>query len=420
MTEPSPTFPPTSTPAGRIIDAQIDLGERFTDQAFCQSFLGFAAWTIVGPETPDAEVTATVHDAMYGRTGEILVERCRTAAREATAYRISPDMVALALHTADTLDESDVVDLDMAPAEYGFARLEVPLPSVRENGAITPVNWMLWYPYDAPGQPRSVVAWLFHDLNEHDLPFLRGDDELGEEGFKAWHRTVGRWHPEWRTGLQHGKSVGPARSSYAARDMESDPHVIARGVAAVIIGEATAYADLNPARFLYGLWMLMAQPVTAVEAEPGDRPSRRRAARSDLVGPTKDGAVRLIALKREKATRKPSDPMEAPGVDDDVWDDTEAGRRSKVRWITRQHWRWQPYGPRKGVEHEHDFSDARAIGGIMTARCRREADPDVIEAGRDDGTGRCSATLKRILIDSYVKGPEGAPLKMTKKVYDVT
>ncbi|KQP62961.1 hypothetical protein [Nocardioides sp. Leaf285] len=412
------TFEPSHTSPAKIVDAQIDLHSRFADKDFQASFLGLVSWTMVAPDLPDEQVSATIAEVMYGRSGERLVASLTSALDQAPAYRISPDMVALALHTSDTLDESDIVDLDMAPSESGFVRLEVPLPSVREDGRVTPVTWLVWHPTEDPDFGRATTCFMFHDLFEHDLPWLR-EEEMGPQTYDQWRAKVGRWHPEWRTGLRHGDTVGPARYSYTARDLAPDPiRHISPGLISVLIGDAASYADLNPARFLYGLWMLMAQPVTSVEPEVADRPARRRASRSDLTGPTSEGAVRLIALRREKVKRAATGPD--PVDDDQDWDDTDEGRRSKVRWITRQHWRWQPYGPRKGVEHEHQFSDARASEGIMTSRCVLPADPDVVAAGRDDGTGRCAATVKRILIDAYVKGPQGAPLRFSKKVYDVT
>lgn len=116
-------------------------------------------------------------------------------------------------------------------------------------------------------------------------------------------------------------------------------------------------AATSGVRYAMALWMLLGQTITSVEDEEVDRAAARRAKRMNL-----PPRVTVIQLRRAKGSAK------ADGETMVEW---------HHRWITRGHWRWQ--------------------------RC-----------------GEGLLELRRIWISPYVKGPEGAPLKVSDKVYDLS
>lgn len=117
-----------------------------------------------------------------------------------------------------------------------------------------------------------------------------------------------------------------------------------------------AVPGTNVLRLVHALWLLLGQTVTVVEDEAVDRPARRRATRKNL--PPK---VTVIRLRRAEghARREGESHVE--------W---------QHRWIVRGHWRWQACGPNRSER-------------------------------------------RRIWIHPFVKGPEGAPLKQSEKVYSL-
>lgn len=113
----------------------------------------------------------------------------------------------------------------------------------------------------------------------------------------------------------------------------------------------------NDVRYIHALWLLLNQTVTRVEDEDVDRAARRRAGKMKL-----PSRVTVIRLRREVSSLG-----REPGESHVEW---------QHRWIVRGHWRWQAYGP-----------------------------------GRTE--------RRRIWINPFVKGPEGAPLKQSEKVYQL-
>lgn len=108
---------------------------------------------------------------------------------------------------------------------------------------------------------------------------------------------------------------------------------------------------------LLATWLLMGQPIVTVQAEPLPRQARRAYERMGNPVP----AVRVVRLRH---------PKQAPREDVE----TGTGREYRNRWVVRGHWRNQWYPSRQ----DH----------------------------------------RPVYVPSYVKGPEGAPLLTTDRVYD--
>jgi hypothetical protein len=113
--------------------------------------------------------------------------------------------------------------------------------------------------------------------------------------------------------------------------------------------------DLGVAAFLGAAWHLMAMPAVARSRDVQPRTGESRAAESVTV-PV--GQVRVVDARPMRTV--PADPEETAGSED-------SGRRYSTRWVVRGHWRQQAHG-----------------------------------------TGR--AQRRTQWIESYIKGPEDAPL----------
>ena len=117
----------------------------------------------------------------------------------------------------------------------------------------------------------------------------------------------------------------------------------------------------NNFRLIMALCMLMDQTIVVTSAERPNAYARRRAKERKL--PQSD--ITVVTLRR--AYRKEGDGHSVSH---------SANREWHHRWIVRGHWRWARVGP-----------------------------------GRQE--------TRRVWVSGHVKGPEGAPLRITTKVYDV-
>lgn len=124
---------------------------------------------------------------------------------------------------------------------------------------------------------------------------------------------------------------------------------------AVLAEGDTPTAFTNPQRYAHALWLMLNQTITSIREEHLTGPYKRRAQRENL--PAK---VTVVSLRRTEGARE-------VGESHVEW---------SHRWLVRGHWRWQAHGP-----------------------------------------GR--AERKRIWVNGFVKGPEGAPLKVSPKVYSL-
>lgn len=126
--------------------------------------------------------------------------------------------------------------------------------------------------------------------------------------------------------------------------------------AQILADGGTPHPHTNTIRYVHALWLLLNQTITDVREERPRKTAVRLARRMQL-----PGRVTVIQLRRTEAHREPGESLVA-------W---------SHRWVVRGHWRWQRVGP-----------------------------------------GR--AERVRIWIAPHVKGPEGMPLVVPDKVYDLS
>lgn len=125
-----------------------------------------------------------------------------------------------------------------------------------------------------------------------------------------------------------------------------------------------AVPSTSSCRYMHALWLMLNQTITAVENEEPERQARRAAQRMRI-----PAQVSVVRLRRQEYAVRPE------GESQVEW---------AHRWVVRGHWAWRKCGP------------------------------DLAGAVPYEGGHR-----RRLWVQPYVKGPEGKPLVVTDKVYQL-
>lgn len=362
---------------GEILDAQIDLLDRLE---------GDLTFKRVMHQWADLELTRRVTGA--GMIGDVdpdaVVTVLRNHVRGAEAYRVTHDMSIMLQHVASELDNTDQFLPDLAPSGCGFVCFDRPLPMLDVRGQQMLIHWLVWGPAsfreNYGGSRTGTMYWTFNDTwREPDEVAQRQEREWEAEGIpeeqrEAFRRAVGRWglvgtdmgFPEQRMGPMILSPGEEQRAKLLAEGVEAQP-------------------GTNVLRYLHALWLLLGQTISRVEPEVPDRKAARRAIRKKL-----PPRVTVIRLRREASSEgRP---------------EGESMVEWAHRWIVRGHPRWQPYGPRT-ADHTHVLGPHQVgASGKPERWCVYEG---------------CEHHVARIFIHPYEKGPEGAPLVQSKKVYSL-
>lgn len=374
-----------------VLDAQVDLIERLGEPTFRGQITNMVSSALGGMDEAYHDLRMATNarekarareeirhwEQQYASAPDLLLRHLKAS----YAYRVSHDMSLMVEHAASMIDDTDQFLPALAPTGCGIARFDSPLRYTDIQGKIMLVHWMVWGP--AAGRMRQTnetidggtAVWMFNDTwsqPDEVQQEIIADAAHEEDGIKAeFLRRMGRWATIGVTVLFPGQRFGPA----TAMPPESQ--------AARLLAEGREpMPGTNPNRFIQALWMLLNQTITKVEREEAERPARRRAKRMGL-----PSEVTVVRLRREEGAYEP----------------TETEVEWQHRWIVRQHWRWQPYGSRR-ADHAHVYGPIEVESGTLVQRCVHEG---------------CENHLTRIIINPYVKGPEGAPLKQSEKVYSL-
>jgi hypothetical protein len=375
----------------QILDAHGDLLSRLDDNLFQGAMGALIAGQVAG-KIPPAIDTAT-RDRLAMDAALSFSRSLRGAVRGAEAYRVTEDMVDLLTFAADSLEADDTWDRSLAPTGCGIVRFDKPVSLGEWKTDGVSASWLIWGPgdYGDDGKVRTYTYWLTDSAND---PFIEWVVGKGKDAARAEkiRRIVGPWSLIGWDSFPDGRSLGEPRIDGRTNDAESGARMVASILSdepsrlATRLARLTAHADrldaalagdgdvddidleaidadvavdpldmANDARLVHALWLLLGQTITTLHDEPIDRHARKRAVRKGL-----PPRVTTVALRRAE-----SRPAEG-----------ESHVQWQHRWITRGHWRWQPCG-----------------------EGRRER--------------------RRIWIAPFVKGPEGAPLKQSEKLYDL-
>jgi hypothetical protein len=362
-----PIAPPAKAifemPASMLLDARSDLLAKLDEDKFARQ-VAFMVASQAGA-TPANGVIHDV-DAADAEAKRHLpaVGILKNHLRVAEVYRVSPDMASMIQYAASQLDETDLIDISLAPTGCGIVRFDQPLPVKEIRGKTMLINWLVWGPltaYDKDlGRENSGIAlWAFNDTvstpDDTHLEMLEQSAKMGGPSAEWYNNFVGRFATIGIDLMRDGRALGPHMQPPSARQMME---VLAEGVPAP--GPGT-----NTMRYAHALWLMLNQTVTKIEDEQVERPARRRAYKAHL-----PSTVTVIRLRREVSTM--------------AREHGESSVEWQHRWITRGHWRWQVVG-----EHYP--------GAVETDKGYRA----------------------RIWINPFIKGPEGAPIKQSDKIYSL-
>jgi hypothetical protein len=282
------------------------------------------------------------------------------ALRVAHTYRVSHDMSMLVEQAAKGLDDLSQFNRKWAPSGVGFVAFDRPLPVREVRGKVMLIHFLVWGPVSTTNIGYGGTATLISTFNDR----WRQADQVDEE-MHAHYDEIRPGSYEKVTRILGRWAACGNEPAFDGQRMGPALQIPSEEYVKRIEEEGeTAHSTTNVIRYVHALWMMMNQTVARVEDEHIDRKARRRAEKHRL--PPK---VTVIKLRRETGERK-------EGQSDIEW---------QHRWMVKGHHRWQVCGP------NHPFAE--------------EVAPGVFRAW--------------IWIDPYEKGPDGAPLIQSEKVYSL-
>lgn len=295
------------------------------------------------------------------REGKRIASVLPTAVQVSSAYYIEPDMTDLIVFSSAGMDETDVFRYDELPTECGFAYFEKPLIIRDVRGADLFVNGLLWFStrnYD-PATKTERSGTMFMMLNDH----FTTPDDIAREIMAG--RNIRFGYEIYRAVMGRWGVIG---FEMLYDNMQIGPPIATADLAKLAEIEAeglVAHEFTNIRRQVHAFWLMLGQTITKVSESEIPRSFARRAKKAKL-----PARVTVIRLRRHKS------PDKGLGETAVEW---------SHRWWSRGYWRWQP------VSEHHALAEP-------------------------DGEGGWKA---RLWVRGSVKGPEGKPLVITSKVYDL-
>lgn len=300
-----------------------------------------------------------IHDDKGKIDGEVIAKTLAQLLTMAETFYVSTDMALVAEAASHGLDETDQFTHDMWPSDNGFLLFERGFEVQDVWGRPVITNALAWQRRSNQGQPGTML-WEFGMVGDDRDPLtLSMTPEQQQDLVNKLGTRLTLGHTAW---LQDGYHVGPAVAP--TPEKYQNPEYYDAEIES-LMGDYRSQGPMpvagNPGRVILALLMLMQQKIA--RKEPYDlKPRNPKRARRMKV----PGQVTIIRLRQEASQRE-------PGESHVEW---------QHRWFVRGHWRWQPCGADYPLAVEVSPGEYRA----------------------------------RIFINPFVKGPEGAPLKQSKKV----
>lgn len=315
-----------------------------------------------------------ISPAMNRQNAEYLVQTMRNHVRAAYAYRVTADMSVMVQHIANTLDSTDRFMADLAPTDNGIVRFDRPLPLRDARGKMMKIHWLTWGRVsvsDTPENRRGTSAVFTAHYND-----LTDPDEISE--------MILVDHPEHRRLSGRFAFIGGS-VAYSGMQVGAELQTLSQTQYNQILADGDTPTDFtNTDRYLHALWMLLSQSITVVEDEHVRKTVRKMVGRRGI-----PDRVSVIRLRRSEGARR------AEGESMVEW---------THRWLSRAHPRWQPRKVLASADHDHQYGPIQVEAGHSVRYCQVRG---------------CEAHLARIIVKMSIKGPEGAPLIITEKVYDL-
>lgn len=292
-----------------------------------------------------------------------LVEHWKKWDSLSEAFYVHPRMSELVTAASESMPEEPLLPHDL-PTSHGFVLIPGGLSSIDVRGWITRTNAVQWASFGG----SVKICFLTDKYDPADQKRL----ELEGLSKGAWERMP-RYTLLHMAEIEFGKplpvSLGPDTlipPEYGVRVIhQENPDgtynvavVSDKGYSPEELQELFSFdTRTDPTlRWLVTMWRLMQQPLTSVEKEFPSRQMRRQLERKNA----KDRHVSVITLRRK--------PERGHGDSEVQW---------SHRWLTRGHWRRQPY--------------------------------------KEDG----ETVYRHIWIHAHLKGPEDKPLLVREHVYSL-
>lgn len=298
------------------------------------------------------------------------------AAAKGETFLIDEGMTDVVMAAADSLDDSDRIDLSMFPSQQGFMRFDNPLTFTDIRGQVCKIHWITWSiaqmkttnAFGAPITRRALVATIWNDLSDPDdaaQQILGPIKQQHPNRYAAMRRAFGRWSCVGAYILKDGRDVGPLM-----RDVEADEIANAQSVSDEIadMGDKSfpplveGAQVVNVARLLWATVLLMGQ-----EMVTKTRSQHTKAETKVLRRNRAHESLQVITLRRRSAGST---------------NHSESSRAYDHRWICRGHFAWRKCG------ESHPMAQPYELG-----------------------------YRARVWVAPYVKGPEGTPVRTAKKIY---
>lgn len=343
-----------------VLDAQADLLDRLADDRFARIMSAMTVNVHYEDDNPYRRA------AQEQQNQEWIKSIMTRGAREGHTYTVSHDLSMLVEQAAQELDGTDQIDLRLPPSDAGLVNFDRPLPVIDARGVTMLAHWLMWVPSTLvytdhkrgwQSDPTTGISliWLNDLWREPDEVDTSIRESWTPERYEEYRRVSGRWATIGHDHVIAHQRVGPALI---------DPGDYVN--ASVLAQTGTkARRGTNQIRVAHALWLLFDQTLVATEEPAVERATRRRAEKRGM-----PGKITVMHLRRTAHSER------EPGESDIEY---------AHRWIVKTYWRWQPVGP----------NHPRAV----------EVEPGVFKA--------------RVRVAGHVKGPEGAPFKITQKVYSL-
>lgn len=279
----------------------------------------------------------------------------------ADAYRVTDEMSALVQFAASKLDNSDVYDKTMVPTPWGLVRFDRPLPIKDARGKTLLAHWMTWGP--CAGVDKSAFG-MEQKKTGHVLSWWNDTTEPDDvEGRQAFDLTP-QEYAEYRRCIGRWSMCGAELVFDGTKMGGSFIDVPLEAQARIIADGDTPAQFTNTQRYAHALFFLLNQTITTTSEEVLPRSAQRRLGRMPI-----PGRVSVITLRRSAGAKHEGETFVE-------W---------SHRWLVRGHPAWRACGK------EHPGAQSYDKGWRV-----------------------------RLWVNGYIKGPEGAPFVVTKKVYNLS
>lgn len=266
---------------------------------------------------------------IYDRTdhGRLVAGRMQAAVDTGYTFYVSPHMEALVTAAAEALPDDDQLQVDDLPTPQGFLWIPGGLTLLDVRGRVLKYNAALWTTYAG----QVFVWWLTDKYDEADMTNIEIRQATPEQYWKSLPQLTPNGENRVGFGGPLPQTVGQTKvippEYRQAMHWDDDRGLVfwsEKGYTSEELQDwLTPTAQPDPCfRWLVACWRLMQQSVTRLTDETMPRQLRKLGRRAGIP----NDVVTVIDLR--------STPVRGDGQSAVEW---------SHRWLRRGHWRRQPY-----------------------------------------------------------------------------